>query len=211
MVEMRDLNNTLQTQIKIIEDLAPDLEAGTYLAGGVAVALYCHHRVSLDIDLFVPHEFDPAAVFERIGQHNNDAVVTSTSAGTLHLEVKHVPVSILAYRYPLLGNVDKMPNVPVPVASTEDLLCMKLAAISGRGAAKDFWDVDELLNLRGKEDDLMEAIALFRKKFPSHDPGHVTKALTYFGDADAAPLPAGLTPLHWTQLKNSFRRRVLAL
>jgi hypothetical protein len=32
------------------------------------------------------------------------------------------------------------------LASLEDLVAMKLAAIRGRSAAKDFWDLDEMLH-----------------------------------------------------------------
>jgi hypothetical protein len=200
-----------ELQLAVIEALAPALEPGTYIAGGVAVGLRLRHRTSLDVDLFVPQDFDPRALFERIRERTPDATLTGEGRGTLHLEVRGLPVSILAYRYPLLREPAPHEAVPVAVASAEDLVCMKLAAIGGRGAAKDFWDLHALLEAGAAGGDLREALELFRAKYPANDRGHVVKALAYFGDADAAPLPAGLTREDWSALKAATLARVRAL
>jgi hypothetical protein len=97
------------------------------------------------------------------------------------------------------------------VASFEDLVCMKLAAIGGRGAAKDFWDLHALLEAGAARRDLREALELFGAKYPANDRGHIVKALAYFGDADAAPLPAGLTREAWNAEKAAIVARVRAL
>jgi hypothetical protein len=39
-----------------LASLAPSLDPGTYLAGGVALATVYGHRQSQDLDLFVPSE-----------------------------------------------------------------------------------------------------------------------------------------------------------
>lgn len=90
----------------------------------------------------------------------------------------------------------------MPVASRADLTAMKLSAIAGRGAARAFWDLHELLGATGAS--LDEAMGLFARKYPGHDRGHVLRSLAYFGDADAAPLPTGLTPRRWAELKQWF-------
>jgi hypothetical protein len=195
----------------VIEALAPSLEPGTYLAGGVAVGARLHHRTSLDVDLFVPRDFDPAELFERIRERVPGATLTGEGRGTLHLEVDGLPVSILAYRYPLLEPPTAHAGVAVGLASNEDLVCMKLAAIGGRGAAKDFWDLHALFEAGAAHGDLRVALERFRTKYPSNDIGHVVKALAYFGDADTAPLPAGLTPERWASIKSAIVARVRAL
>jgi len=43
------------------------------------------------------------------------------------------------------------------------------------------------------------------------DIGHVVRSLAYFGDADAAPLPTGLTTSHWAALKGDFEAWVKPL
>ena len=97
------------------------------------------------------------------------------------------------------------------VASLEDLACMKLAAIAGRGAAKDFWDLHELLARGVGGGELSDALALYRTKFPADDTGHVVRSLAYFGDADAAPLPSGLSQEKWSAIRADMLRRVRAL
>ena len=46
----------------------------------------------------------------------------------------------------------------------DDLACMKLSAIAGRGLARDFWDLHELIVASGRS--LPEMLAAFRRKYP---------------------------------------------
>jgi hypothetical protein len=58
---------------------------------------------------------------------------------------------------------------------------------------------------------LSAEVDAFRKKYVQHDRAHLVKALAYFGDADAASLPAGLDGAHWAELKQRTSARVRAL
>jgi hypothetical protein len=40
----------------------------TYMAGGTAVALYFGHRLSVNIDLFTPSDFDSLQVFHDLDE-----------------------------------------------------------------------------------------------------------------------------------------------
>jgi hypothetical protein len=191
--------------------LAPLLEPGTYLAGGVADALVLGHRKSLDLDLFVPREFDEDALVERLAAKVPDIRVLGRGPGTLHVELGGVPTSILLYRYPTLSPPAGRADVAVPVASEDDLVCMKLSAIAGRGAAKDFWDLDLLLEHGAAGGALAEALRLFARKYVSEDTGHVVRSLAYFADADAAPLPLGLDGTAWAEIKRRTAGRVRGL
>jgi len=102
-------------------------------------------------------------------------------------------------------------DLAFPVASLDDLVCMKLSAISGRGAAKDFWDLDALLARGAAGGSLERALELFARKYASEDVGHVVRSLAYFGEAEAAPLPLGLTREAWGELKHRMLERVRAL
>jgi len=170
--------------------------AAYYLAGGVAVALRLHHRGSRDLDLFTLSA-DPSALAEPFGDPS--IVVVSRSQGTLHLTVGGIPASLLRYRYPLLSPPEALAGVPVAVASLDDLECMKLSAIAGRGAARDFWDLHALLEARSRS--LGEALDGYRRKYASEDIGHVVRSLVYFAAAAAEPMPAGLTGALWTRIK----------
>ncbi len=88
---------------------------------------------------------------------------------------------------------------------------MKIAAIAGRGAAKDFWDLDELLRSGVAGGALVKLLELYSQKYPIEDTGHAIRSLAYFGDADAAPLPLGLTSARWTEVKAAISGRVRAL
>jgi hypothetical protein len=200
-----------EAQRSALERLAPALEPDTYLAGGVAVATAYGHRASRDLDLFVPHDFDPERLEERLAVALADLRVTGRARGTLHLEIGGIPTSILSYRYPLLASTEKRPGLAVPVASPEDLACMKLSAIAGRGAAKDFWDLHVILENGVAKGDLATLLEHYPRKFPVEDVGHVVRSLAYFGDADAAPLPLGLSSTLWTAIKEAFAERVRAL
>ena len=186
--------------------LAPVLGADVYLAGGVAVAAHVEHRESRDLDLFSPT--DPTAIrptLERIA----GVTITGAAAATLYLKVGDVPVSILAYDYPLLGPPQRVPTLPVPIASVDDLACMKLSAIANRGLARDFWDLHALIEATQRP--LADFVASFRRKYPTVDVGHVVRSLAYFGDARAQPFPAELSADKWAQIRRDFEQWVSSL
>jgi len=198
-------------QLDALNALGPELDRDTYLVGGVAVAMRLHHRISHDLDLFVPHDFDADALAETLASRVTHVKIMGRARGTLHVEVDGVPVSILSYRYPLLAPPTATGGLPVAVASAEDLACMKISAIAGRGAAKDFWDLDALLDHGVAGGSLRQALELYERKFSAEDIGHAVRSLAYFAEADAAPLPLGLTPERWSEIKDAFARRVKEL
>ena len=84
---------------------------------------------------------------------------------------------------------------------------MKLSAIAGRGAARDFWDLHTIITRTGRS--LSELLEAFRRKYPVEDIGHVLRSLVYFGDA-GDPLPTGLSPPLWTRIQRDFETWVKA-
>lgn len=187
--------------------LASLVGADFYLAGGVAVALRLKHRTSRDIDLFTSDR-DPRDLEESLA-HIPGVRVTGRAEGTLHIELNGVSVSLLRYRYPLLGALESSAEVPVRVASIEDLVCMKLSAIAGRGARRDFWDLHDMLVATTLS--LAAALDLFARKYPATDPGHLLRALVYFADADAEPMPKELDGPRWDAIKHDLATWVRAL
>lgn len=194
-------------QATALSALAPLLDPSFYLAGGVAVASHLHHRTSKDLDLFTASS-DPLSL-ENAAAHLPGARVTGRAPGTLHLDLGGVPVSLLRYEYPDLRPPESRDALPVRVASVDDLVAMKLSAIAGRGARRDFWDLFAMLDrTRGS---LPAALQLFQQKYAQHDIGHVIRSLAYFGDAEAEPLPSGLTEAQWLGIRAWFEREVRAL
>ena len=86
---------------------------------------------------------------------------------------------------------------------------MKLSAIGGRGARRDFWDLHGMLSASALR--LEDALGLFAQKFPSTDRGHIVRALAYFSDADEEPWPAELDEETWERIKHDFEAWVLEL
>lgn len=111
--------------------------------------------------------------------------------------------------YPLFDPPDHIPPTSVPVARFADLTAMKLQAISTRGAARDFWDLHAMISHRSIS--LTDALAEYQRRYPSDDLGHVVRSLAYFGDAEAAPLPAGLDRSRWQAIRRDIEAWVREL
>ncbi|MBA3452312.1 MAG: nucleotidyl transferase AbiEii/AbiGii toxin family protein [Deltaproteobacteria bacterium] len=195
-----------EAQRQALRKLRPALPADYYLAGGVAVAAHLGHRSSRDLDLFAAS--DPTALRPSI-ETIDGLVVQSQSAGTLYLRIDGIPISLIQYRYPLLDAPGPLAGLDVPVASITDLACMKLSAISGRGAARDFWDLHAIIVATHRGLDAY--LAAYRLKFPVEDLGHVIRSLVYFADAETQPLPDGLAPTSWASIRTDFETWVRPL
>jgi hypothetical protein len=188
--------------------MAQVVPVGSYLAGGVAVAARVQHRQSRDLDIFVG-EGSPEHLAEPLSRLGDAVRILSRAEGTLYAEVLGIPVSVLRYAYPLLKPPEMFSGLALPLASLEDAMCMKLSAISNRGALRDFWDLHVLLEHASVS--LDEALELYTKKYPVEDVGHVVRSLVYFSDADAEPPVAQLLPEQWSIIKRKFVERVNAL
>ena len=202
----RDIAGITARQRSALERLSAVLPQSAYLAGGVAVAIRCGHRSSIDLDIFMPE--DPVPVTLPAIKQMEGVLITQQASRTLYVEIDGIPTSILAYEYAHLAPPEAITGVSVPVASVADLVAMKLAAIGDRGAARDFWDLHELM-LRTSMS-LDAALELHQRRFPRLDPGHIVRALVYFADADAAPLPRSMSAETWEAIKHDFRDWVRA-
>jgi Nucleotidyl transferase AbiEii toxin, Type IV TA system len=202
---MSDRDPITSEQRSVLARLAPLLGDSFYLVGGVAVAAHLAHRTSRDLDLFATT--DPTVLHDQL-DHLLGVTIESRAPGTIHLKVDGIPVSLIEYRYPLLAPPQPRADLPVPVASIDDLACMKLSAIAGRGAIRDFWDLHTIVTQTTRS--LREYLDSFKHKYPVEDIGHIVRSLVYFGDAQG-PLPVGLTTSHWEQIQRDFETWVRSL
>ena len=180
-------------------------ETDFYLAGGTALALLEGHRVSVDLDLFSPSFADPEAVLVTLEAAHLEAMTTSISPKMLYLQVQETTVSLFGYSYPLVASLLRPDNSLLPLASREDIVAMKLAAIASRGSRKDFIDLWLLVTRYWPLSDCLE---LYRKKFAARDIGHVVRSLTYFDDADEEPPLRLLIDVDWEEIKLDLVGRV---
>lgn len=202
---MMERDTITADQRSALAKLAPLLQDGFYLVGGVALAAHFSHRTSRDLDLFATR--DPTVLQSDL-DHLPGVTIEGRAPGTIHLKVDGIPVSLIEYRYALLAPLETCADLPVPVASLDDLACMKLSAIAGRGAARDFWDLHTIVTRTGRP--LRAFLETFTRKYPVEDIGHVVRSLVYFGDA-GGPLPAGLTSEHWAQIQRDFETWIRAV
>ena len=179
-----------------------------YLAGRTALALMEGHRVSVDLDVFTERLPDTEDVLRRLRGQVAELPVTSVSAGTVYVEVQGVQVSVIEYRYSLLGPTVSSDSDGMRLANRYDIAAMKLSAIANRDSRKDFVDLWILLT---RYRSLAEYLALYEKKFEVRDVGHVVRSLIHFNDADHDPPLRLLIDVDWEELKADFCRRVRKL
>lgn len=91
----------------------------------------------------------------------------------------------------------------LPLASIVDIGLMKLAAVSHRGAKKDFIDL-YAINENGVS--LNELFDLLPRKFPGICINfyHIVKSLSYFDDAEMEQAPVMRVPMDWEEIKRYF-------
>lgn len=170
-----------------------------YLAGGTGLALQLGHRHSLDLDFFTSETFDPELLLQNAQQLGGLAVLDRGSQ-TLHLQFRNAKVSFLGFAYPLLFSCALFRGVKV--ADARDIACMKISALAGRGAKRDFVDLYAV----SQRYELPLLLELFQKKFSqvNYSRVHLLKSLTYFEDAEKDPMPDMRAPHSWGEVKRFF-------
>jgi hypothetical protein len=179
-----------------------------YLAGGTALALYLGHRRSRDFDFFRPADFPPEVMLSTL-KHLGEVEVLQAASGTLTVLLHGIPVSLFRYDYPLLRPLRDSPWA-IPMADPEDIAAMKLSALAGRGARKDFVDVYFYCRAGKSLDDLF---AHFQEKYRGVrvDTYHLLRSLTFFEDAEAETMPDLVLPVTWGEIKAFFRAEATRL
>jgi hypothetical protein len=176
-------------------------ERGFYLAGGTSLAIQVGHRRSVDLDWFSPSAIEPMALTADLRSAGIPIEVTDAEVGTVHGSADGVKLSFLEYRYPDLVPPIEWPEYGVRLAGLEDLACMKLSAIVGRGSKKDFIDVFAL----GSESFTLDhMLRFYGQKYDVSDLGHTLYALTYFDDAEQDDTPEMLWQIDWDQVKRTI-------
>jgi len=174
------------------------------LVGGTSLSLQIGHRLSIDIDLFTINDFDTSEIVLELKEDLHfDIVQQNPNKLTLNIEYpinsnQFIKVDILKYPYPLLNAIIKIDGIRL--LSIEDIIPMKLSAVSNRGAKKDFYDIYFLLDKYS----LKEMLELFSKKFPNINHFHLIKSLTYFNTADEDANPKVFKKLSWEQVKEKI-------
>jgi predicted nucleotidyltransferase component of viral defense system len=190
-------------QISVLKSLGVQMSArGFYLAGGTALAIHLSHRISVDLDWFTPNSFADGMILAQSLRNSDIGLeIEQVSPGTLHGSVNGVRVTFLQYQYPLLKPIERWNEMSCPLASLEDLACMKLSAVAQRGVRKDFCDIYAL----GKNVfSLSQMLGFYQKKFSIRDIGSVLYGLVYFDDAESERMPRMLLDVSWREIRNTI-------
>jgi hypothetical protein len=194
-------------QRQALRRLGPILsERGFYLAGGTALAMQLGHRRSVDFHWLTSSGIsDPLRLAGDLKNAGIPITVEEVDGGTIQGVIEGGRLSLLEYRYPLLKRLSRVPAYTCRLASPADIAAMKLAAVSNRGAKKDFIDIYALIE---SGHPLAELLAFYSKKYSVTDWGHVLYSLAYFEDADQEGMPSMLWKVDWRTIKRRIQETV---
>jgi len=202
------------------------------LGGGTAVAIYCGHRLSVDIDLFSDARFNSLVLLanlkknifrkveEILVEENTLVCVIYALPNELQRGVK---VSLFTYSYPKIDEEVSLSWIGVDkirLLAQKDLIAMKAVAIAQRGTAKDF--VDFYYLVKNTSFDLSGIFYLVKTKYDLKDSYlyHLKTALVYFDNANREYKDIlmynnkmgkfeRLVKRKWDEIKNFMRNFVL--
>jgi len=180
-----------------------------YLAGGTGLALHLGHRFSVDLDLFSKDE-------TAVGPDQRDAMrmllddpslsITYDIDGTFVATWQDVGISF--FRLPLYPLVQPPVLLDgIPLATIPEIGAMKLAAIIDRGTRKDMVDLYYLLQTVSLET-IFDVASVKYARVRSF-PISAIRALAYFSDAEAVPMPRMLDRTPWSKMKKFLEHQAL--
>lgn len=174
-----------------------------YMIGGTALSLQLGLRESYDFDFCVKGEFNNELLLEELKKIGNIEVIQNQK-GTCDVLLNGVQVSFFYYPNKVLKDfikVEEMPNLNF--ASILDIATMKVVAIGGRGAKKDFFDLFNIIkkcNINTYE--LVEALK--QKCGENINYVNIIMGLSYFEDAEDEILPNTFVDYNWGEIKKFF-------
>ncbi len=173
------------------------------LGGGTNIALKKGHRISVDLDFFTNQPFTNAEVYQCISALPLKTELLFEQNQTMMFMVDGVKVDFILYPFVWLKLFDVIDDCRF--VHLEDMIPMKLQAVSNRFAKKDFYDIDTLLS----DYPLHEMLEIFKLKFPDIDSGFIIHSLTHFDVADTEAPPVLLpSSKSWEQVKNNLQNTV---
>ncbi|MBA5630386.1 nucleotidyl transferase AbiEii/AbiGii toxin family protein [Moheibacter sp. BDHS18] len=212
MIYYNTVNNLLiKTLITLMES---SVFESFRLVGGTALSLQLGHRVSVDIDLFsdapygsidfkaIDEFIEKTFPYHRHFSNLDPAMGKSYSVGTdkdnvVKLDVFYTDTFI---QPPLI--VDE-----IRMATTEEIIAMKIDVVQRVGRKKDFWDLHELL----QNYNFSSMISLHLQRYPYwHDKELILNNFTNFQLADDDFDPICLRGKYWEFIKEDIDDAVKA-
>ena len=174
------------------------------LGGGTNLALRNGHRLSVDLDFFTSSPFNTTEVYKALITKFKPIELLFEQNQTMMFLINNIKVDFVLYPFDWLNNFDNIEETRL--ISLEDIIPMKLQAISNRFSKKDFWDIELLL----QNFSLNKMIDIFKLKFPPADPGFIIHRLTNLEHADTEEDAVSLTTKTWEEIKQNLEKTVIA-
>jgi predicted nucleotidyltransferase component of viral defense system len=183
--------------LKLLKQLMADENLSNFkLAGGTALALQIGHRLSIDLDLFTNEAFNKNGLRDLL-QINYQMQTDNITKNTLSGAIRNIKTDFMAHQYPVLNEVVLIDWLRM--WSVQDIVAMKLNAISNRGSKKDLCIVYSLLEYYSIE----QMITFYIKKYKHQQSMMVIKSLVYFEDAELEPDPVWIVKkTDWSKVKS---------
>ena len=124
-----------------------------YMIGGTALSLQLGLRESFDFDFCVPNEFNNEQLLQELKEIGN-IEVKQNQKGTCDVILNGVQISFFYYPNIVIKEFVITDEIPkLKMASVLDIAVMKVVAIGGRGAKKDFFDLYNIIHKQNIEID----------------------------------------------------------
>jgi predicted nucleotidyltransferase component of viral defense system len=173
------------------------------LGGGTNLALRLGHRLSVDLDFFTYKPYQNSDIFQAITNAFPDALLLFEQNQTMMFNIGNVKVDFILYPFKWLYPFERMNGARL--IALQDIVPMKLQALSNRFSKKDFWDVAFLLDTFS----LSEMLEIFKSKFLQIDIGYIVHSLTNFEDAEKDLDPVAILPKTWEAIKKELQKTVI--
>ena len=180
-----------------------------YLAGGTGLALHFGHRISVDLDFFSENP-------DAVGPDERSTLRAVLDDPTLEITYDKDSTFVATWRGVGVGffRLNSYPLVQSPLlvddvrlASVDEIGAMKLAAIINRGTRKDMVDLYFILQ-KTSLDSLFQVASVKYAKVRSF-PINATRALSYFDDAEALPMPQMIDKTPWSRMKKFLETKAI--
>ena len=189
---------------KLLKDLTETVTIPEYyMIGGTALSLQMGLRESFDFDFCVPAQFNNELLLEELGKIG-EVKVKQNQSGTCDVILNGVQVSFFYYPDKIINELVKPQEMPkLRMASILDIAIMKIVAIGGRGAKKDFFDLYNIIN-KCKISIKELADGLIKKCGNETNYVNIIMGLSYFEDAEQEILPKTFVEYNWEEIKEFF-------
>ncbi len=174
-----------------------------YMAGGTALSLQLNLRESFDFDFCVLDMFNSDVLISELKSIGN-IEVKQNQKGTVDVLLDGVQVSFFFYPNNLVDDIVNNNEIPdLKMASILDIAAMKVAAIGGRGAKKDFFDLYNIMKKCNIDTEKL-ASAVIKKFGTNVNYVNMIMGLSYFEDAESEELPRTFVEYDWNTIKQFF-------